>query len=240
MVRVGRPLGVLFGALAGAAALAQPPAPAVPGAPVPMAAPARIVLADVVDPPYREAVLGVVRRPTMTARGGSSDVVCSPAVFEWLLDHPDRTALAWKRLQVPAVDITDMGKGRFTWADGEGSELAWQTVGTFPDGRVWYATGKVKPAPVGPTVPVKAVVVVTHPSRPLGGKAATVSPTVQGFVQTDSKAAAVALRVLGPTAPKLAQEAADQLLLFFTGVARYVHSHPDRAEELLAPPAPRR
>jgi hypothetical protein len=45
----------------------------------------------------------------------------------------------------------------------------------------------------------------------------------------------VALRVPGPTAPKLAQDAADQLVVFFAGVARYVHAHPDRAEELLAP-----
>ena len=60
------------------------------------------------------------------------------------------------------------------------------------------------------------------------------------FVQTDSKAANVVLRVLGPTAPKLAQDAADQLVLFFTGVARYVHAHPERADELLGPAAPAR
>jgi hypothetical protein len=241
MVRVGRSLGVLLGALGTAAALAQPPAPG-PAAPMPMQVPAptRVVLSDVVDPAYRDAVLGVVRRPTLSTRGASGDVVCSPQLFEWLLDHPDRTALAWRRLQVPCVDIADAGKGRFAWADGEGSDLSWQTVGTFPDGRVWYATGKVKPAPVGPSVPVKAVVVVSHPNRPLGGTAAAVSPSVQAFVQTDSKAANVVLRVLGPTAPKLAQDAADQLVLFFTGVARYVHAHPERADELLAPAAPAR
>lgn len=236
MPRVGRSLGVLLGTLGAAAALAQPPAPgpAMPSNPMPVPAAPRVVLSEVVDPPFREAVLGVVRRPTMSARGSSADVVCSPQTFEWLLDHPDRTALAWRRLQVPCVEITDVGKGRFAWAD-DGSDLTWQTVGTFPEGRVWYATGKVKPAPVGPTVPVKAVVVVSHPSRALGGAAAAVSPSVQAFVQTDSKAANVVLRVLGPTAPKMAQEAADQLIQFFTGVARYVHAHPDRAEELLAP-----
>jgi hypothetical protein len=176
----------------------------------------------------------------MTARGASNEVVCTREVFEWLLDHPDRTALAWQRLKVPCVEIADAGNGRFAWTDADGSDLSWQTVGTFPEGRVWYATGKVKPAAVGPTVPVKAVVVVSHPARALGGKAAAVSPTVQAFVQTDSKAATVVLRLLGPTAPKIAQESADQLLLFFTGVARYVHAHPERAEELLAPAERRR
>ncbi|HEX4609361.1 MAG TPA: hypothetical protein VH092_14285 [Urbifossiella sp.] len=243
MVRIGRLVGMLFGSLAAAGALAQPapPAggPAAPVGPMPMPAPTRIVLSDVVDPVHREAVLAVVRKPTLSARGSSPEVICSHKLFEWLLDHPDRTALAWQRLQVPCVDIVDAGKGRFTWADGEGSDLAWQTVGTFPDGRVWYATGKVKPAPVGPSVPVKAVVVVSHPARPLGEKAAAVNPSLQAFVQTDSKAANVVLRILGPTAPKMAQDAADQLLLFFTGIARYAHNHPDRAEELLAPPARR-
>lgn len=237
MVRVGRSLGVLLGTLGTVAALAQPPAPGpvAPAGPMPMAAPTRVVLSDVVDPPFRNAVLDVVRRPTMTTRGTSSDVACSPELFTWLLDHPDRTAAAWRRLQVPAVDITDTGKGRFFWSDTDGSDLSWQTVGTFPEGRVWYATGKVKPAAVGPTIPVKAVVVVSHPGKAVGGGVAQISPSVQAFVQTDSKAAAVALRVLGPTAPKLAQEAADQLVLFFAGVARYVHAHPERADDLLAP-----
>lgn len=237
MVRVGRTLGVLLGTLGTAAALAQPPAPGpvAPATPMPMPAPTRVVLSEVVDPPFRAAVLDVVRRPTMSTRGSASDVVCSPELFAWLLDHPDRTAAAWRRLQVPAVEITDAGKGRFSWTDTDGSDLSWQTVGTFPEGRVWYATGKVKPAAVGPTVPVKAVVVVSHPGKAVGGGAAQISPSVQAFVQTDSKAAAVALRVLGPTAPKLAQDAADQLVVFFAGVARYVHAHPDRAEELLAP-----
>ncbi|MFO0800700.1 MAG: hypothetical protein U0804_24815 [Gemmataceae bacterium] len=237
MVRVGRSLGVLLGTLGTAVALAQPPAPGpvAPATPMPAPAPTRVVLSEVVDPPFRAAVLEVVRRPTLSTRGSGSDVVCSPDLFAWLLDHPDRTAAAWRRLQVPCVEIADAGKGRFSWTDTDGSDLSWQTVGTFPEGRVWYATGKVKPAAVGPTVPVKAVVVVSHPGAALGGGAAKISPTVQAFVQTDSKAAAVALRVLGPTAPKLAQDAAEQLVVFFAGVARYVHAHPDRAEELLAP-----
>ncbi|QDU20400.1 hypothetical protein [Urbifossiella limnaea] len=237
MVRVGRSLGVFLGTLGTAVALAQPPAPGpvAPATTMPAPAPTRVVLSEVVDPPFRAAVLEVVRRPTVSTRGSGSDLVCSPDLFAWLLDHPDRTAAAWRRLQVPCVEIADAGKGRFSWTDTDGSDLSWQTVGTFPEGRVWYATGKVKPAAVGPTVPLKAVVVVSHPGTAVGGGAARITPTVQAFVQTDSKAAAVALRVLGPTAPKLAQDAAEQLVLFFAGVARYVHAHPDRADELLAP-----
>ena len=44
------------------------------------------------------------------------------------------------------MPITDAGNGQFVWTDENGSEVAWRTVGTFADGLVWYATGKVKAA----------------------------------------------------------------------------------------------
>jgi hypothetical protein len=190
----------------------------------------------VVEPGYRDAVMAVARKPTLTTRGASADVVCAPAVYEWLLDHPDRVALAWRRLKVPCVEIGDAGNGRFTWADGEGSDLAWRTVGRFPGGLVLYATGRVKPSVVAPTVPVKAVVVMTHPAKPAKDGATALSPGVQVYLQTDSRAAAVVMRLLGPTAPKLAEQGAEQLLFFFGGIARYVKAHPEQAEELLGPP----
>lgn len=240
MTGTGRSLGVLLGTVIAAAtpAAAQPMKPAPAGASMrvlPAAAPNRIVLSEVVDPAHRDAVLAVVRKPTLSTRGTHEDVLCTPAVYEWLLDHPDRVALAWQRLKVPCVEITDAGRGRFAWADGEGSELVWQKVGTFPDGLVWYATGKVKPSAVTPTVPVRAVVVMAHPRRPKGDGTAVLAPSAQVYLQTDSKAANLVLKVLGPTAPKLAEQGAEQLLLFFAGIAGYAQSHPDKTDELLAP-----
>lgn len=241
MIGTGRSLGAVFGSVVASAAVAsaQPPQPA-PAPPVAaggfaMPSPARIVLSEVVDPAYRDAVSAVVRKPTIATRGRSDEVICDPAVYDWLLDHPDRVSLAWRRLRVPCVQITDAGKGRFAWSDGEGSELLWQTVGRFPDGLVWYATGKVKPSAVTPTVPVRAVVVMTHPKKPKADGTATVTPAAHVYLHTDSRAANVVLRVLGPTAPKLAEQGAEQLLYFFTGVATYAHKHPDKAGELLSP-----
>lgn len=261
MTDLGRLLGVLFGSLAtaGSVAIAQPsqpgPGPAMPAStpanastapgsmpaqpptvpPPTSPAPTRIVLSEVVEPGYRDAVLGVARKPTIATRGISDAVVCTPAVYEWLLEHPDRTSLAWRRLKVPCVEISDIGNGKFSWADGEGSELTWQTVGRFPNGLVWYATGKVKPSAVTPSVPVRAVVVMTHPKEVGTNGTATISPAVQVYMQTDSKAATVVMRMMGPTAPKLAQQGAEQLLFFFTGIARYLQAHPDQVNNLLGP-----
>ncbi|MDB5313790.1 MAG: hypothetical protein JWO38_7992 [Gemmataceae bacterium] len=261
MTGTGRSLGVLFGSLVAACASAQPPQPPagylppapqagpqgvstppsspnlMPAMPAPMtgAGPARVTLLEVVDPGYREAVAAVVRKPTIATRGTSAEFVCTPAVYEWLLGHPDRVALAWRRMGVPCVEISDVGNGKFAWADGEGSELVWQKVGQFPDGLVWYATGKVKASPITPTIPVRAVVVMSHPKKLIKDGTATINPAAQVYLQTDSKAAALAMRLLGPTAPKLAEQGADQLVLFFTGVARHAQTHQDKAEALLGP-----
>ena len=43
------------------------------------------------------------------------------------------------------------------------------------------------------------------------------------------------LRVLGPTVPNVAEQAAGQLLDFFSGIAAYVQKHPTKADELLGP-----
>ena len=236
MIGTGKSLGVLFGSVVAVAACGSPEAMlAGPMAPM-TAGPAKVALADVVAADYREAVLKVVAKPTVSTRATAEEFVGTPAVYTWLLDHPDRTSLAWRRLKVPCVEIMDLGNGKFAWTDTDGSELVWQTVGRFPDGVVWYATGKVKASPVTPTVPVRAVVIVSYPNKPAKDGTATFTPTAQAYLQTDSRAANAVLRILGPTAPKLAEQGAEQLLLFFNGIAQYVQTHPEKSEELLAPP----
>ncbi len=214
------------------------PAPAMP-ATMPMlpntAGAVRVNLPEVVHPDYRDAVMKIVRQPTVSTRATAPDVVCTVSMYEWLFDHPDRVSLAWQRLKVAAVPITDAGGGQFSWTDENGSEVVWRTVGTFPDGLVWYATGKVKPGAAAPAVPVKAVAVLARPQKAMKDGVASFSTTVQVYLQSDSKAATLALRVLGPTAPKLAEQGAEQFLEFFNGIAEYVQKNPTKADALLAP-----
>jgi hypothetical protein len=246
MGRSGQALKVLIGgAVAVPLALSSAPAadppramPAMPAA-APMlpntAGAVRINLSEVVHPDYRDAVTIVVRQPTVSTRATAPTTVCTVSMYEWLFDHPDRVSLAWQRLKVPAVPITDMGNGQFVWTDENGSEIVWRTVGTFQDGLVWYATGKVKPAPATPSVPVKAVAVLTRPQKAAKDGVAAFTTSVQVYIHSDSKAAALAMRVLGPTAPKLAEQGAEQFLEFFNGIAEYVQKNPTKADALLAP-----
>jgi hypothetical protein len=235
--RASRALGVLLvGAIGGALASAAPPLPAMLA--TPSAAPApqpRSNVLDSVKPEFRDAVARCMNKPTVATQATGDEVVCTVAVYEWLFEHPDRVALAWQRLKVPSIPITAMGEGRFGWTDEYGSRIVWQTVGTFPEGRVWYATGKVKAAPAAPSIPVQSVVVVKHKRRIEKDGVALFVPSVEAYMHSDSKAANLILRVLGPTVPNVAEQAAGQLLDFFGGIAAFVQKHPERADELLAP-----
>ena len=240
--QASRALGILLsGAIGATEASAGPPMP--PAMPAPRSAspapPPRANVLDSVRPEFRDAVARCMSKPTVTTRASGEEVVCTVAVYEWLYEHPDRVALAWQRLKVPSIPIHDLGNGKFGWTDEYGSEIVWQTVGTFAEGRIWYATGKVKAAPATPSIPVQSVVVVRHKKRIEKEGVALYVPFVEAYMHSDSKAANLILRVLGPTVPNVAEQAAGQLLDFFGGIAGYVQRHPNRAEELLAPPKQR-
>ena len=97
------------------------------------------VAIDALPAEIRGKIAKVVQSPTMTAHGPAEEF---PANFyDWLVDHPDRVALAWRRLGVPCVGITNHGNGTFGWTDGQGSDLTWRCAYTGP-ARVWFAEGQ--------------------------------------------------------------------------------------------------
>jgi len=218
-----RPLGPRIGSVVKAKLPASPSAPK---------------LLDFVAEPYRDAVAAVLKSPTLTAKASEAEYDVYPAVYDWLLEHPDRTSLAWQRLEIPCVDITDLGKGQFYWTDEFASELSWQTVGTFENGRIWFATGKVKAGGLIPTIPVKAVVILQSPrTAPDATGMSRIKPQVNIVIQSDSAIATALLKLAGSQVPKVAEDGAEQLLLYFSGIARTIHKNPDRLAELLGPRA---
>ncbi len=190
---------------------------------------------DLVPANHREAVAKVMGKPTLTAKYTEDPFQAHEALYPWLLEHPDRVSLAWLRRDVGCVEIKDMGNGSFSWSDPDGSQLTWQAVAKLTDGVVWYATGKVKAAALLPMVPVKAVAVVKYPSKPTDQKGVvTLTPEASVYLLTDSRAANAVLRMAGPAAPKLAEEGAEQLLFFFSGIAAHIKDNPEKAQTLLA------
>jgi hypothetical protein len=216
--------------LAGQSALAQTRTPGAKSA----TSPASVL--DLVPAAHREAVAKVMAKPTLTAKYTEEPFLAHEALYPWLLEHPDRVSLAWQRRDVGCVEIKDAGGGSFSWADPDGSQLSWQAVAKFPDGVVWYATGKVKAAALLPMVPVKAVAVVKYPGKPTDTKGVvTLTPEASVYLLSESRAANALLRMVGPAAPKMAEEGAEQLLFFFSGIATHIKANPDQAQTLLAP-----
>lgn len=182
----------------------------------------------------RESIEKVIGQPTISAVAPLEEFVAAGSTYIWLLDNPNRVSLAWQRLNIGAVEISAAKDGRFAWKDEQGSELVWTTVAKSGEGRIWYAEGKVKPGMLLPTVPVKAVAVLRHGIRKNEDGEPTIRHQVEVFLQTDSKAASLITKMLGSTGPKMAEQGAEQLLLFFSGIARYVERNPSKAQALLA------
>lgn len=186
---------------------------------------------------WRAAVAAVVTNPTLTARSEETPFLARPADYDFLTANPDRASLVWQRLNVPCLPIRATNDGQFVWSDEAGNHVTWRAVARFTDGVVWLAGGQIKPGTVLPTVPVKAVAILRCPRALLAGDPgmATFEPSAVIYLQTDSRAAGAFLRIAGPAAPRLAEQGAEQMLLFFSGPARYARQHPERVAELFAP-----
>ncbi len=194
---------------------------------------ARMVPLDSLNPALRERVRKVLTSPTLVTRAPVDEFQASPKMYDWLMDHPDRTTLAWQRLGVACSPITDRGSGRFGWADKDGSEVTWSTIVQTPQLRVWYAEGHVHLGALVPSIPIQFVVVVRHnlPNTEVG----KIQHQVDIFCHADSRAVNLVYRLVGPTADRMAEEAAEQMLLFFSVMSSYLAQHPQQAEHLLAP-----
>jgi len=195
------------------------------------------------SPKVREGVQRVLEQPTISAHGPAEVFRARSTFYRWLLDHPDRAVQMWHRLGARCLTITDRGAGRFGWADGQGTDISWQTVFTAPGIQIWYAEGMATPSPILPPVPLRAVVVLRF------AESSALSPLVREgephgktlmfhqaelFVQTDSQTATLIAKLLGPSTPKLAEQCVAQMEMFFSALAWYVERHPDRAQTLLS------
>lgn len=219
------------------------PRPVAP-APAAQAQPVRPVMVDPrpatqkvqvegMSPAVRERVRKVLEQPTLFAHGPTEVFPGRIDLYEWLLDRPDLAAAAWRRLGAPCSEISERGQGAFAWNDGSGSEIVWQCVLSNSRQRVWLAEGKVRPALLMPAVPVQAVVVLRYGE----GKDRSGRPVIRHqaelFFQTDSKTAAMVAKLLGASAPQMAEQCMSQLEMFFSALVWYCDQHPERAPAIL-------
>ncbi|MCE9529843.1 MAG: hypothetical protein K8T89_01680 [Planctomycetes bacterium] len=182
----------------------------------------------------REAITKVMKAPTITAAAPEEEFTTTADLYGWLLEHPDRVCLAWQRLNIAAIDIRAQAEGKFSWKDEHGSEMNWSTVAKNGEGRIWFAEGKIRPGALLPMVAVKAVAVLHHTLKIDDIGQTVIRHQVEIYLQTDSKAAVLVTKLLGPAAPRMAEDGSEQLMLFFSGIARYLDRHPEKTRALLA------
>jgi hypothetical protein len=194
---------------------------------------ARVPLAELPEG-LRARVRQVIEQPTLFSHGPAEAFSGWPALYHWLLDHPDRAVVAWRRLGATCTEISERGAGRFVWKDGQGSEINWQTIHNSPSLRIWYAEGHMRPGLLLPAVPARAVLLLRHGDRPDGPGRTLIFHQADVFLQTDSKTAALLAQMLGPSAAGLAEQGLGQVEMFFSALVWYLGQHPDRAPRLLA------
>ena len=181
----------------------------------------------------REKVRQVVTRPTFKGKGAGEAFGGRAELYDWLLDHPDRALTAWRRLGAIASEIANDGNGWYSWQDKHGSHIHWYTVYDHKNLRIWYAEGRVRAAPLMPLVPVQAVLVLRHGDMPEESGRSLLIHQTELFVLTDSRAAALAARMMGGSVTRLTEQGLGQLELFFSGLVWYLDQHPERVGRLL-------
>ena len=92
----------------------------------------------------------------------------------------------------------------------------------------------MRPAPLLPAVPVKAVLLLRHGDRPDGPGRMLIFHQADVFLQTDSRTAALLAQMLGSSASGLAEQGLGQVEMFFSALVWYLGQHPDRTARLLA------
>jgi hypothetical protein len=170
--------------------------------------------------------------PTLVARGPTETFACVPEQYYWLLDNPDRAVVAWRRLGAKCVSIERRPGGKFAYVDDTGSDVIWETVHQTPALRIWFAEGKVKASAVLPVVPVKAMIILRHSDAKMPDGMTVVKHQADMIIHTDSKVAATATKLMGQSAPKLAEQGLGQLQMFFGALSYYLERHPDRVDAL--------
>jgi hypothetical protein len=197
------------------------------------------------SPTVRDNVRRVLEQPTLAARGPAESFPCQPNQYHWLLDHPDQAVRLWQLLGARVTDIEDRGQGRFGFRDGNGTDVHWETVLLGPGLRVWYAEGVVKPALLVPRAHLQAVLVLTCRQTLEDRDRPVIKHQMHLLVKTDSRAVSLAARILGSSAPRLAEQYMGQLQMFYGALAWYLDQDEQRARKMFAaigltvPAAPR-
>jgi hypothetical protein len=189
---------------------------------------------DSIPPAYRDRCKSLLDKPTLRVLGPSETFMAKAPTYIWLLDNPEKAVLLWRMIGAQCTEVTRRPDGTFNWSDTNGSEVHWEAIVRAGTHRIWYAEGKVKPAMLMPTANVRALIVIHHQLEPGQDRSGRdrVQHRVDFYLQTDSHLLSLATRIMGHSAPRMAEQFCTQVQTFFGGLSWYLDEDPDRAAEL--------
>ena len=172
----------------------------------------------------------VLDKPTLASKGRSETFNADPSTYRWLLGHPDQAVKLWRLVGAKVSDINEHN-GLYTYRDSQ-SDVRWHIAYRDNGLQAWYADGTVKPGPLLPASSFRAWVVMEYTA----GKDTTGKPAIRQQVhfllRCDGRAVALAARILGASAPHLAEQYLGQLQMFYGGLAWYLWQDRDRARKM--------
>jgi hypothetical protein len=218
---------LLLGALGNATAAVFPSAPVTPAeTPIPV---------ESMPADLRDKARSVLDTPSLNAKAAAESFHAAPDVYQWLLDNPPIGIKLWRLppLNARVSDVIEAVPGKFLWKDGQGSEVTWQTAHKGDGMHVWYAEGKIKASALLPASGFRALAVLRYSTgHDADGKPA-IRHQVQFFLRCDGRAMSLAARLLGNSAPRLAEQYLGQLQMFYGGMAWYLCQDTARARKML-------
>jgi len=188
---------------------------------------------DTIAPAHRERMRVVVEKPTLARAGITETFSCRPDLYAWLLDHPDKTSGMWRKLGARCVVIEEVRPDSFSWSDPDHGFVNYKLVHRSDGVRIWFAEGKVKAAALMPATGFQAVLMARYRTGRDGDGDPAVRHQYHLYLKTDGKAAALAAKFLGASAPKLMDQFVGQLQMFFQGLAWLAEDQPARVRGVM-------
>ena len=196
------------------------------------AAPRPPALPPDLTPAERARLAPVADAAALATRFEAEPFPTQPAVFEYLLDHPEFATHVTRALKVARYRIWRTPEGMFL-DDGWGTRGHFELVHAGKGVRVMYARGAYEQRLL-PNIAGEAVVIFEYAfaSGP-DGQSRVVVPAISGFVKLESRFLSFASRVASTFAKEKADKEAQRLARVFMRVSRAIEENPARVYDLV-------
>jgi hypothetical protein len=182
----------------------------------------------------------IVKNADVATRMELERYAARPAVFEYLLDHPEFATHVTRALRSARWRIWRVTEGLYL-DDGWGVRGHFELVHARPGTRVFFAQGQYEQRLL-PDMPGRAVVVLEYDFQPGADGRPLVATTVTAHIALEGRMLRWAGRTAGPAAQAKADKEGRRLLRVFSKVSRAIEDNPGAVYENLRarPDVPRR